>query len=124
VINKADRRGVEETRRDLELMLDLSHLIDWRPPIIAAVATEATGVGELWNAITDHRAHLEKAGLMEQRREQRMRRELRQIVATRVDARARELCTGRSYEELEEAVLARSVDPWTAADRLLTAVGA
>jgi LAO/AO transport system kinase len=124
VINKADRRGVEETRRDLELMLDLSHLTEWRPPIVATVATEGTGVGELWSSITDHRAFLEKAGLLERRREQRLRRELRQIVATRVDARARELCAGSTYEELEEAVLARTLDPWAAADRLLLGVGA
>ena len=31
VINKADRAGVDETRRDLEQMLDLSALADWRP---------------------------------------------------------------------------------------------
>ena len=32
VINKADRPGARETRRDLELMLDLTQLGDWRPP--------------------------------------------------------------------------------------------
>src|SRR5205085_5598002 len=30
VINKADRPGVDQTRRDLELMLDLSDLGEWR----------------------------------------------------------------------------------------------
>ena len=39
VINKADRQGVAETRRDLERMLDLSELGEWRPPIVTAVAT-------------------------------------------------------------------------------------
>ena len=34
VINKADRQGVAETKRDLELMLDLSELGEWRPPIV------------------------------------------------------------------------------------------
>src|SRR3954464_9208666 len=40
VINKADRKGVEETRRDLEQMLDLSDLAteSWRPPLLAAGA--------------------------------------------------------------------------------------
>src|SRR3954464_7220159 len=37
VINKADRPGVDQTRRDLELMLDLSDLGEWRPPIIPTV---------------------------------------------------------------------------------------
>ena len=40
VINKADRPGVDETRRDLELMLDLSELGEWRPPIVPTVATD------------------------------------------------------------------------------------
>jgi LAO/AO transport system kinase len=46
VINKADRKGVEETRRDLEQMLELSDLPHeaWRPPIIPVVATEKRGV--------------------------------------------------------------------------------
>ena len=45
VINKADRKGTEETRRDLEQMLELSDLAHdaWRPPIIPVVATEKTG---------------------------------------------------------------------------------
>jgi LAO/AO transport system kinase len=124
VINKADRRGVEETRRDLELMLDLSRLGDWRPPIVPTVATDASGVDRLWSAVTDHRAFLESSGLLEQRRQQRTRRELRRIVATRLDAKARALSSGATYEQLEDAVLARALDPWTAADRLLEGIGA
>ena len=42
--------GVAETRRDLELMLDLSDLGDWRPPIVAAVATDGTGVADVCGA--------------------------------------------------------------------------
>ena len=57
-INKADRKGVEQTRRDLEQMLDLSELPadSWRPPIVATVATTGAGTGELWDAINAHRA--------------------------------------------------------------------
>ena len=40
VINKADRPGARETRRDLELMLDLTQLGDWRPPIVETVALD------------------------------------------------------------------------------------
>ena len=43
VINKADRKGVEETRRDLMQMLDLSDLPheSWRPPIVPTVLRPA-----------------------------------------------------------------------------------
>ncbi len=123
MINKADRKGVQEARRDLELMLDLSELGDWRPPILTTVATDGAGVAELWDAISRHRAHAEASGLLEQRRQQRARQELRAVVAARLGRRARQLCTGTTYEELEQAVLQRKIDPWVAADRLLDNVG-
>ena len=112
VINKADRAGVAETRRDLELMLDLSELGDWRPPIVTAVATDGTGIGAVWSAVEAHR------------RDERTRQELRQIVAQRLGARARELCQGTTYDELERSVLEREMDPWAATDVLLDGVGA
>jgi len=123
-INKADRKGLDETRRDLELMLDLSNLGDWRPPIVPTVASRAEGVDTLWAAVLDHRAYAEKSGLLEQRRERRLREELRSIVVSRLDARARELSGGAGYDALEADVLARRLDPWSAADELLRGIGA
>ena len=48
VINKADRKGVEETSRDLMQMLDLSDLPhdSWRPPIVPTVGSTGQGVPE------------------------------------------------------------------------------
>jgi LAO/AO transport system kinase len=127
VINKADRKGVDETRRDLELMLDLTDLSEldgWRPPIIPAVASEGKGVAELWDAVTAHRAHIEASGLLARRREHRLGDELREIVARRLEQRARELCTGERWDELGREVVARTTDPWTAADQMLKGVEA
>jgi LAO/AO transport system kinase len=123
-INKADRKGLDETRRDLELMLDLSNLGDWRPPIVPTVASRAEGVEALWQAVLDHRAYAEKSGVLEQRRERRLREELRSIVVSRLDARARELSGGAGYDRLEADVLGRRLDPWSAADELLRGIGA
>jgi LAO/AO transport system kinase len=123
VINKADRPGVDQTRRDLELMLDLSDLGEWRPPIVPTVGSGGDGVPELWQAVQDHRRHAEKTGLLEERRRRRLRDELRTIIISRLDARARELCGGERYEEVEGGVLDRRVDPWSAADELLQGVG-
>ena len=61
VINKADRKGVEETRRDVEQMLELSDLGPdaWRPPVLTAIATEHKGIAELWNTVLQiGRAHV------------------------------------------------------------------
>ena len=61
VINKADRKGVDETRRDLEQMLDLSDLPHdaWRPPIVPTIGSTGEGVPALWDAVLAHRAHAE-----------------------------------------------------------------
>jgi LAO/AO transport system kinase len=124
VINKADRQGVAETKRDLELMLDLSELGEWRPPIVAAVATDGTGVAELWEAVLGHRAFMDKSGALEERRAARTRRELHQIVTNRLEKRARQLLQGMTYDDLEQSVLDRDLDPWAAADVLLREVDA
>ena len=126
VINKADRKGVEDTRRDLEQMLELSDLAHeaWRPPIIPVVATEKKGVDLLWSTVIQHRAFIEANGELVRRREFRLREELREIVARRLELRARELATGERWEALQSAVFHRTIDPWAAADEMLGTIGA
>jgi LAO/AO transport system kinase len=126
VINKADRKGVEETRRDIEQMLELSDLAHdaWRPPIIATVGNSGEGVTQLWDAIVEHRSIIETSGELQKRRDFRLREELREIVARRLELRAREICTGDQWESLQDGVLDRTIDPWSAADEMLKGVGA
>ena len=90
VINKADRDGVEETRRDLEQMLELSDLPPdaWRPPIVPTIASAGEGVAALWDAVSAHRAHAEQSGVLAERRSFRSREELREIVTNRLRERA------------------------------------
>ena len=126
VINKADRPGVEETRRDLEQMLDLSDLPHdaWRPPIVTTVAQTGEGVEALWEAVGAHRSSAEESGELARRRSFRSRQELSDIVANRLRERARELCAGARWDQLADAVADQSVDPWTAADEMLAPVDA
>jgi LAO/AO transport system kinase len=126
VINKADRKGVEETRRDVEQMLELSDLAHdaWRPPIIATVGNTGEGVPTLWEAIAEHRGVIEASGELTQRRQFRLREELREIVARRLEQRAREICTGDRWDTLQQGVLDRTIDPWSAADEMLRGVEA
>jgi LAO/AO transport system kinase len=126
VINKADRKGVEETSRDLMQMLDLSDLPhdSWRPPIVPTVGSTGEGVPELWEAILAHREYAESSGQLRERRAFRLREELREIVATRLGRRARQICSGERWDQLTDAVVDLSTDPWTAADEMLAAVDA
>jgi LAO/AO transport system kinase len=118
VINKADRAGVRETRRDLDQMLELGAVSEWRPPILETVATDATGVGELWDAIVDHRAFVEKGPLGERRRA-RMRVELDNVLGALVRSRIGALAHGEAYEAQIDALLADATDPYRAAEELL-----
>jgi LAO/AO transport system kinase len=126
VINKADRKGVDETRRDLEQMLDLSDLPHeaWRPPIVPTIGSTGEGVEALWDVVQQHRAHISSTGELDRRRRFRLREELREIVARRLEQKAREICTGDRWDQLQDGVIARSLDPWSAADEMLKAVGA
>ncbi|MBI3257090.1 MAG: methylmalonyl Co-A mutase-associated GTPase MeaB [Actinobacteria bacterium] len=124
VINKADRAGAGETRRDLELMLELSNLGSWRPPIIETVAVQSKGVDDLWRAIGEHRAHIESTGQLAERRARRLRDELRSIVLYRLEEKALSLTSGAAFERLHADVVARRIDPYSAADEIIRALTA
>jgi LAO/AO transport system kinase len=126
VINKADRKGADETRRDLEQMLDLSDLAHdaWRPPILQTTATSGEGVEELWHTVAQHREHSTTTGLLQRRRSFRLREELREIVERRLEHRAREICSGNEWDALQTKVLENQLDPWTAADDMLKGIKA
>jgi len=120
VVNKADRPGAAETRRDLEFMLHLSSAdAEWTPPIVMTVASAGEGIDDLWKAITDHRSFLSEHGLLEKRRAQRLADELRHVVGQRVEQRAYERCQGPDFDRLLHEVVERRLDPYAAAGRLL-----
>ena len=119
VINKADRPGARETRRDLELMLDLTQLGEWRPPIVDTVGTSGDGVDALWTAITDHRAHLMAVGDLERFRRERLAREFHQILLARVAHRLEHLLGTDRFDGLVGDLADGVLDPYEAADRLL-----
>jgi LAO/AO transport system kinase len=122
VINKADRPGGRETRRDLELMLDLTELGAWRPPIVETVASKGDGIEGLWTAIGEHRAHQIEHGTLEQMRRQRLEREFHQIVTARVTEQIDALTAADHFVDITAAMAAGDLDPYQAADRLLAQV--
>ncbi len=120
VINKADRPGVRETRRDLEQMLDLGADARWRPTIVETVASTGAGTSELYEAIEAHRRYLEAGGL-EAARRQRVRAELDRVLASVLRSRVVDLTRGAAYEEQVDALVAGHTDPYRAAESLLEA---
>jgi len=118
-VNKADRPGAGEARRDLEQMLDMSATGDWRPPVVDTVATDGTGVAELWATVLAHRDAMEASGRLAQDRADRVRIEVRRILARRLIEQAEHRAAGDGFDALCAAVVAGEIDPWEAADRIL-----
>ena len=119
VINKADRPGVREARRDLEQMLDLSRPSAWRPEIVETTATAREGVAELWRAVARHRDHLVRSGELVVRRTERVAQELRRVLLARTEVRVDELTAGEEFTTAVKALAAAELDPYEAADGLL-----
>ena len=122
VVNKADRPGVREARRDLEQMLDLSEPSGWRPPVLTTVATTGEGLDELWGAVTRHRAHLRESGSLEERRARRLSNELRRVLAARVLEEVRDVAAQARFDDAVAAIAKGELDPYRAADELLAAL--
>ncbi len=120
VVNKADRDGAAETVRDLDAMLDLSGALEWRPRIVQAVATTGRGVDDVWDGVAEHRAFLEENDRLKVRRDARLRDELHSIVRARLEQRVAGHATGERFEKLVGQVSRRELDPYAAADELLS----
>ena len=119
VINKADRPGLRETRRDLEGMLELSMFGDWVPPIVETVAQDGTGVEGLWEQIARHRAHLIDTGELAERRQRRLAEELRRVLSARLALEVETLAGGSLFAEQVAGLAAGATDPFRAAAALL-----
>jgi LAO/AO transport system kinase len=122
VVNKADRPGTKETVRELKQMLNLSEAA-WKPPVVStvAIAIRSDGIEDLWSAVQRHRSFQEKDGALEQRRRRRISREIKEIVSER----HRELIESEEAELLDsltDSVLARELDPYEAAGRLMASL--
>ena len=125
VVNKSDRPGATDARRDLEYMLDLSHITGIeddsgrRPEIVMTIATDGTGVSELWSAIERHTDHLIACGELSARRSGRIRQEVRDRVGGLVaDTIDRHLADPAAVAELDAAV-SGSRSPAAAAETIV-----
>lgn len=122
VVNKADRPGVREAARDIEQMLDLSEAAGWRPPVVATVATDGSGVDELWGRVARHREHLFETGELGERRARRLAQELRRVLTARVLEALRSAEAEPGFDEAVASIARGELDPYRAAEGLLATV--
>lgn len=124
VVNKADRPGANDARRDLELMLELSHVTGqedssgYRPPIIMATALDGTGAPEVWEAVEAHAAHLRNTDTLELRRARRLRMEVHNRVEQLLNAVTDAALESETGAALLEQASNRDISPAAAARSL------
>ena len=121
VVNKADRDGADQVRRDLRSMLALGERPEgaWRPPIVKTVAARGEGIDEVVAELDRHFQWLESSGQLAERRTRRARDEIEAIAVTALRARWGDVHGRSELDELAAAVGAGKSDPYTAADELL-----
>lgn len=121
VVNKADRDGADQVRRDLRSMLALAQAPEgaWKPPIVKTVAQKGEGLDEVVAEIDNHRAWLESSGELARRRARRARDEIEAIAVTALRKRWGDVHGRSELDELATAVVAGESDPYAAADALL-----
>ncbi len=120
VVNKADREGFEAARRQMELMLHLREQSQpdqpWHPPLLSAVASRDEGGHAIVDALEAHGQFLQASGGWSAKS---ARRETEQMLAL-VRERLTSMVLAEAGQPLLAAVEAREVDPYSAAELLLS----
>jgi len=122
VVNKADRDGADATYHDIQGMIGLGEREagQWRPPVVKAVAARGEGIDGIIGAIAKHRAWLDEHGELQRRRERRAAAEIEGIALGVLRARIGTLRHDEALPTLAAEVAAGELDPFAAADRLLS----
>ena len=126
VVNKADRPGAPALMAELTFTAHLQYTgsagpkdVDWEIPVLSAEAQNDVGIAELLGEIRRHRATLEAAGALADRRRRRRRSELRSLlveeIAAAVERKLRSGELARTFDDVADGV----TDPYSAAEAIL-----
>ena len=130
VVNKSDRPGASDARRDLELMLDLGHvsgleqMTGYRPPIIMANSLDGTGANEVLDAIKSHAEFLRSSGKIEIRRKERLVMEIQNRIELLIGSTASVTLESELGASFVTKVLDREISPAEAAKSIVASITA
>ncbi|HZK35865.1 MAG TPA: methylmalonyl Co-A mutase-associated GTPase MeaB, partial [Aeromicrobium sp.] len=121
VVNKADRDGAPQVRRELRNMIALADRLpdSWKPPIVLTVASKGEGVDEVATQITNHLEYLSATGELRERRLRRVRSEIEAIALVEVQKKFAGLSGDSRLDSLAHGVVEGKDDPFSAADVLI-----
>ncbi|MEO0114635.1 MAG: methylmalonyl Co-A mutase-associated GTPase MeaB [candidate division WOR-3 bacterium] len=121
VVNKSDREGSDRLALEIEMVLEMRNKSNqWHPPVIKTIATENTGIEELYSSIVEHRNFLKTSNLLNERKAKNIRHEIIELVETRIKKRMWQLeKVQKRLEELVTEVMRGNTTPFLAADAIL-----
>lgn len=122
-VNKSDLPGADEARKVLAELAGLGESREgWRPRIVTTSTFQGTGVDALWDAVEAHEEFLDASGLRRRSEHHRFAEEVVGLVQDRIASELLGLVAHDArFRGLIERVVAREIDPHTAADRLHSA---
>jgi len=125
VVNKSDHPLTQTMVREIRGVLSLAPQGPWKVPIVQTEAVDGKGIDELVEKLLEHRAHIEQQGTLLERRRRSLRNEVLALATSKLRRRLEErLAEDASFEELIEEVVARRLDPASAASAILASEGA
>jgi LAO/AO transport system kinase len=120
VVNKSDHPLTDTMIREVRGVLSLGPQEGWRVPIVKAEASRGEGVDELVEKMAEHRAFIEQEGTLSERRRRNLMNEVLALAAARLRRGLEDSVRDEAeVKELLDAVVARRLDPASAAAKLL-----
>ena len=120
VVNKSEHPLTDTMVREIRGVLSLAPQGDWRVPIVRTEASKGEGIDEVVEKIAEHRAHIEAAGTLHERRRRNLMNEVLALAAVRLRRRLEDsVREDPAVKELLEEVVERRLDPASAAATLL-----
>lgn len=119
VINKADREGADRAGFAIRSALELrAHSQGWDIPVQLTVASQDRGVSELVDQFEAHLAFLQRGGLLDQRRRERLDQRIEELVLDELWDAFEARVTDAERDRLLEEVVRRRLTPRQAAEQL------
>ncbi len=120
VVNKCDHPMTETMVREIRGVLSLAPSDGPPTPIIKTDALRGEGVGELADALDEHRAFIQSEGTLAERRRRNLRSEVISICTHRMRRELeRRVDNDPRFAELFDGVVERKIDPASAATQIL-----
>ena len=122
-INKLDHPAAKTMLTEVRSVLSLDRERDWKVPIVLTEAHRGENVPELWEQIEEHRAYLEREGLLDERRRRNLAGEVITVASARVSAHLQQaVADDPELQRLLDAVQRRELDPLSAVREIMEKV--